>query len=201
MHAQQKLQQLENRIVRLHGHREGLKRALEVGTLHPRRGFALLNGVDNELSWMDSLFKNVLSNAKPAAAPSEHPAAAWARDTVFDAAQLDCIIAIMLKILDGKCKMEDADKSALSAVYDALRAQLRHEFAQSFGLGFGEATHALIDAARHNRGENTVLAQQICEARMQAEATIPKLVMKAFKQRLQRAMPRHLPQETIRETH
>ncbi|MDD2894203.1 MAG: hypothetical protein PHF20_09785 [Halothiobacillaceae bacterium] len=197
MHAQQKLQQLENRIVRLHGHREGLKRALEVGTLHPHRGFALLNGVDSELSWMDSLFKNVLNNAKPAAAPSEHPAAAWARDTVFDAAQLDCIIAIMLKILDGKCKMEDADKSALSAVYDALRASLRHEF----GQGFGEATHALIEAARQSRSESTAWAQPICEARMQAEAYIPKPVMKAFKQRLQRAMPRHLPQETMRDTH
>lgn len=197
MHAQQKLQQLENRIVRLHGHREGLKRALEVGTLHPRRGFALLNGVDSELSWMDSLFKNVLNNAQPAVAPSEHPAAAWARDTVFDAAQLDCIIGIMLKILDGKCKMEEADKSALTAVYDALKMQLRHEF----GQGFGEATHTLIESARQNRGENAALAQQICAARMQAEATIPKPVMKAFKQRLQRAMPRHVPQETMREKH
>ena len=197
MHAQQKLQQLENRIVRLHDHREGLKRALEVGTLHPRWGFALLNGVDSELSWMDSLFKNVLNNAHAAAAPSEHPAAAWARDTVFDAAQLDCIIAIMLKILDGKCKMEDADKNALSAVYDALKVQSQHEFSQSFGA----ATHILIEAARHNRGESCALAQQICAARVQAEAIIPKPVMKAFKQRLQRAMPRHVPQESMRETH
>ena len=197
MYAQQKLQQLENRIVRLHDHREGLKRALEVGTLHPRRGFALLNGVDSELSWMDSLFKNVLNNTKPAAAPSEHPAAAWARDTVFDAAQLDCIIAIMLKILDGKCKMEDADKSALTAVYDALKVQLGHEFGQCFG----DATHTLIENARQNRGENGALVQQICEARVQAEATIAKPVMKAFKQRLQRAMPRLAPQGSIRDTH
>ena len=169
MYAQQKLQQLENRIVRLHDHREGLKRALEVGTLHPRRGFALLNGVDSELSWMDSLFKNVLNNAQPATVPSEHPAAAWARDTVFDAAQLDCIIAIMLKILDGKCKMEEADKSALTAVYDALRVQLRHEFGQGFGQSFGDATHDLIENARQNRGENRTLVHEISAARVHAE--------------------------------
>jgi len=181
MHSQ-KLQQLKKHIVTVHVHREGLKQALETGSLHPRSGFALLSGIDEELSWLDSLYKNVWDNArtKSSSGASQHPAAKWARETVFEASQLDCIIAIMLKILDGKCKMEEADKTALSVVYDIVKTRS--------GQGFDNSIHALI--AAHRKCSSVTSSAQILDWRVRAEASIQKPVMKSFKQYLHVNMPR-----------
>jgi hypothetical protein len=181
MHAQ-KLQQLKKRIATVHVHREGLKQALESGNPSRRSGFAPLSGIDEELSWLDSLYKNVWDNARTKSSSDalQHPAAKWAMETAFEASQLDCITTIMLKILDAKCKMEEADKIALSAVYDVVKARS--------GQDVDENVHALIAANR--KCPSDASSVQIHDRRVQAEERIPKPVMKSFKQFLRTNMPR-----------
>jgi hypothetical protein len=180
MHSQ-KLQQLERHIATVNIHREGIKRTLETGNPSRRSGFALLSGIDEELSWLESLYKNVWDNARAQSSVTlQHPAAKWAMETAFEISQLDCITTIMLKILDGKCKMEEADKNALSAVYDVVKSCLGHNVDGS--------THALIATHRSNPSEAS--SEQIHVWREQAEASIQKPIMKAFKQFLHTNMPR-----------
>lgn len=90
--------------------------------------------------------------------------------------QVDCAIAVMLKILDGKCKMTASEARIMTAVYDAVRARpARH-------LGPGE--HALIEQARAEPGPR--FRADVYEARVLAETRISRPVMKAFKAALRR---------------
>ncbi|MBI1284269.1 MAG: hypothetical protein GC183_08025 [Thiobacillus sp.] len=108
-----------------------------------------------------------------------HPAAQWAQATDLEPAHLDCVTAIMLKILDGKCKMGRSEKAALTAVYDVVRERP--------GQGLGGDVHALIAQAR--QGTNPALADALHAWRVRAEALIPKPVMKGFKQTLRTSLP------------
>jgi len=108
-----------------------------------------------------------------------HPAMQWAQDTPLEPAHLDCVTAIMLKILDGKCKMGEAEKTALTAVYDVVRERP--------GQSLGDEVHALIAQAR--QGADSARADAIHAWRVRAEAQIPKPVMKGFKQLLRTSLP------------
>lgn len=178
MPAEQEMQQIKVRIAEVYARREQLKQALDSGRLAPRAGFPQLEATDLELSALDTRYKTLWDAANPR--PAAHPAAAWARQTGFAPMQLDCVTAIMLKMLDGKCKMTAADQAALSAVYDVVRARAGH--------GLGAEVHALIESAR--QGGDTELATAIHDWRVRAEAAIAKPTMKAFKQFLGAAMPR-----------
>lgn len=162
-------------IAQVYARREGLKRDLESGALPPRAGFAQLEATDRELSALDSHFKQLWDAAR---APV-HPAARWATDTRFEPGQLDCVTAIMLKILDAKCHMGEAEKNALAAVYDVVKDRP--------GLALGTDIHGLIAAARHH--PDGAIAGQIHAQRVHAEAVIPKPVMKGFKQWLRQSLP------------
>ena len=100
-----------------------------------------------------------------------HPAAQWAVLAGFTPEQVDCTTAVVLKILDNKCKMLPGEKLAVMAVYDAVRH-----------LGaplFDRAVHDAIRAARQEPG--TLTLEAIHPLRVHAEAAIPKPVMKRYK--------------------
>ncbi len=103
-----------------------------------------------------------------------HPAAEWAVAAAFSPMEVDCTTAVVLKIMDDKCKMLPGEKVAVQAVYDIVRylpASL-----------FGKEVHRVIDQAR--RVSVDAVADQIHHLRVDAEARIPKPVMKAYKAKL-----------------
>lgn len=103
---------------------------------------------------------------------ADHPAAAWAARTVFDAVQIDCTTAVMLKILDGKCRMFEAEKRAVAAVYAVVHDQP--------GRLLDAGVHALIRQAQAAPAD-TALRERVYEQRVLAETAISRPVMKAYK--------------------
>lgn len=177
-HIDPEIQQLKQRIAEVYARRESLKRELESGTVAPRTGFAQLEITDQELSGLDSRFKK-LWDASQSIAGATHPAAKWAQGSVFEPMHLDCVTAIMLKILDAKCKMGSAEKNALIAVYDVVK--------QRPGQTLDAEIHLLITAAR--AGIDAELAARVHAWREFAEEQISKPVMKNFKQWLRSSLP------------
>lgn len=104
----------------------------------------------------------------------KHPAAEWAETQVFSASDIDCTIAVVLKILDNKCKMLPGEKAAILEIYDVVRSNP--------GLLFDEATHNVIQDARFQVNENVL--KTIHGLRVLAEQQIPKPIMKRFKSML-----------------
>jgi len=100
-----------------------------------------------------------------------HPAAQWALLVGFNPEQADCTTAVVLKILDNKCKMLPGEKLAMMAIYDAVR----HLAAPLFD----HAVHDAIGTARQQPG--TLTHEAIHTLRVYAEAAIPKPVMKRYK--------------------
>ena len=106
-----------------------------------------------------------------AATDKHHPATLWALETSFDATQVDCTTTVVLKILDGKCKMLPGEMAAVMCIYDVVKLQP--------GKLFDDAAHATISQARSQLDEAS--KEQIHALRVYAEANIPKPVMKAYK--------------------
>ena len=104
-------------------------------------------------------------------ATSLHPAACWAIQAGFTPEQVDCTTAVVLKILDNKCKMLPGEKLAVMAIYDVVR----HLAAPLFD----GAVHAAINAARLQ--PDSAALEAIHPLRVYAEAAIPKPVMKHYK--------------------
>lgn len=182
---EQEIQQVKQRIAEVYARREQLKAELQSGAIAPRVGLARLDETDQELSALDSRFKR-LWDAQRANRGDTHPAAAWARHSTFEPLQRDCVTAIMLKILDAICKMGEAEKTALAAVYDVIKDRA--------GQSLGAPVHALIAAARlaaSSRAPDAELAERVHAWRVRAESLIPKPVMKDFKQLLRASLPMH----------
>ena len=97
--------------------------------------------------------------------------ASWVQAHPLSPSDVDCATTVMLKILDGKCKMGSVDKVVMEALYDALKDRP--------GLRFGDAFHALIAEARRESSE--ALKNFIYEKRVLAETELSRPVMKAFK--------------------
>ena len=97
--------------------------------------------------------------------------ASWVQAHPLSPSDVDCATTVMLKILDGKCKMGRVDKVVMEALYDALKDRP--------GLRFGDAFHALIAEARRESSE--ALKNFIYEKRVLAETELSRPVMKAFK--------------------
>ena len=107
-----------------------------------------------------------------------HPAAEWALQQRFSAIEVDCTTTVVLKILDGKCKMLPGEKQAIMAIYDVIKKDIN-------GI-FEPVTYRLIDQARQiNESE---LSDRIHALRVYAEATIPKPVMKRYKAKLREGL-------------
>ena len=97
--------------------------------------------------------------------------ASWVQAHPLSPSDVDCATTVMLKILDGKCKMGSVDKVVMEALYDALKDRP--------GLRFGDEFHALIAEARRESSE--ALKNFIYEKRVLAETELSRPVMKAFK--------------------
>jgi hypothetical protein len=100
-----------------------------------------------------------------------HPAAQWALEVGFNTEQIDCTTAVVLKILDNKCKMSPGEKEAVMAIYDAIR--------QHPAPLFDNAIHDAINAACQQ--PTSAVLESIHQFRVHAEAVIPKPVMKSYK--------------------
>lgn len=88
--------------------------------------------------------------------------------------EVDCAIAVMLKILDGKCKMPPHEARIMASVYDIVRDLPTHRL--------GKDLHRLIAVARAETEDR--FRPEVYEARVLAETRISRPVMKAFKARL-----------------
>lgn len=127
------------------------------------------------------------------------PADQWLRNHPLSATEIDCVIALMLKILDGKCKMNREDKALTEILYHHCRGR--------DGERLGGSLHALIAEGRAAREGAALeratqeraaqerdrpdtaalpaaLIERIYEQRVLAETMISRPVMKRFKARL-----------------
>jgi hypothetical protein len=84
---------------------------------------------------------------------------------------VDCAITVMLKILDGKCKMRTAEKQVMEMLYDEVKTHP--------GILLDTAIHLLIEQARKHPDET--MKNIIYEKRLLAETAISRPVMKDFK--------------------
>ena len=96
--------------------------------------------------------------------------AAWLTTPIY----VDCVTTVMLKILDGKCKMSLEEKGVMERLYD----QLKH----LPGERLPGDIHTLIATARQQLSNG--LIEKIYEQRLYAEQAITRPVMKGFKARL-----------------
>src|SRR5574343_48808 len=96
---------------------------------------------------------------------------AWADDHPLSPQQVDCATTVMLKILDGKCKMHPAEKRVMAQLYDVVKERP--------GQLFGAEFHALI--ARAGTAADEAMRNHIYEKRVLAETALSRPVMKAFK--------------------
>jgi len=102
---------------------------------------------------------------------SESRVAAWVAAHPPAPIHVDCATAVMLKILDGKCKMATGEKLVMALLYDQVKGLP--------GQHLGADVHALIAVARVYADE--AMKSRIYEMRVLAETTISRPVMKGFK--------------------
>ncbi|HYQ73028.1 MAG TPA: hypothetical protein VET88_14005 [Gammaproteobacteria bacterium] len=95
----------------------------------------------------------------------------WVKRYPLEPVHVDCVTAVMLKILDGKCKMSTQEKTVMTLLYDQIKAEP--------GILFHADMHRLIATARD--GVDDDLGAHIYEKRVLAESTLSRPVMKAFK--------------------
>jgi len=96
---------------------------------------------------------------------------AWAEAATLSPVELDCITAVMLKILDGKCKMMPEEKVVMARIYAVTKGRP--------GSLLGENIHRLIAEAAGDGSE--VMKMRVYEQRLYAETMIGRSTMKAFK--------------------
>lgn len=97
--------------------------------------------------------------------------ARWVREHALSPLQVDCATAVMLKILDGKCRMRPTEKVVMALLYDAVRTQP--------GERLDAAVHDLIREARTQLDE--AMKERVYEQRVLAETVISRPAMKGFK--------------------
>jgi hypothetical protein len=97
--------------------------------------------------------------------------ARWVRTHALTTSDIDCITTVMLKILDGKCKMGRLEKILMTQLYDTVQHRQ--------GERFGGEYHRLIASARVAADDN--LRNHIYEQRVLAETMLSRPVMKTFK--------------------
>lgn len=97
--------------------------------------------------------------------------AQWVAQYPLQPVHVDCAIAVMLKIIDGKCKMPAVEKRVMEVLYDHVAHEPHERLAPEL--------HHLIRRARVDHTEEVKL--EVYEQRVLAETTISRPVMKAFK--------------------
>ncbi|WP_317929942.1 hypothetical protein [Halioxenophilus sp. WMMB6] len=92
--------------------------------------------------------------------------------------ECDCITAVMLKILDGKCKMPPHEKVTMEALYRATKHLPGHHL----GDDYHTFITPFLECDRSQIAEEKIMA--IYEQRVLAETQISRPVMKKFKGRM-----------------
>lgn len=98
----------------------------------------------------------------------------WVEVTPLTSIEVDCVTTVMLKILDGKCKMDKQEKEVMALLY--------HEVKHRPGSVLDANLHVLI--AKADKGMDDELRELIYEKRVLAETMISRPTMKAFKSML-----------------
>ena len=95
----------------------------------------------------------------------------WLQQHPLSPIHIDCVTTVMLKILDGKCKMNEHEKTVMTLLYE----QVKHYPGQLLSSDL----HLLIA----NSGDylNDANKMLIYEHRLLAETMISRPVMKSFK--------------------
>ncbi|MFC0709598.1 hypothetical protein [Azorhizophilus paspali] len=101
---------------------------------------------------------------------AEH-VARWAEAHPLSPIHVDCATAVMLKILDGKCKMKPTEKLVMALLYERVK--------HLPGEKLGADIHQLIADARKRLDEDMQFL--LYEKRVLAETMISRPVMKGFK--------------------
>lgn len=101
---------------------------------------------------------------------AEH-VARWAEAHPLSPSHVDCATAVMLKILDGKCKMRPTEKLVMALLYEQVKGRP--------GEKLGADIHQLIADARKRLDEDMQFL--LYEKRVLAETMISRPVMKGFK--------------------
>ena len=83
---------------------------------------------------------------------------AWLESHPLSPIQIDCVATVMLKILDGKCKMRSEEKIVIALLYEQIKNKQGHFLTTE--------THKLIADTRHRSEENEVLKMLIYEKRL-----------------------------------
>lgn len=98
--------------------------------------------------------------------------AVWVEEHPLSPIQIDCAVTVMLKILDGKCKMLPKEKVVMTLLYDRIKTRP--------GQLLSGELHPMIACAR-DRSDDEVLKMLVYEQRLLAETAISRPVMKQFK--------------------
>ena len=102
--------------------------------------------------------------------------ASWLRRYPLMPLEVDCATAVMLKILDGKCKMPADEKRVMAELYHQVRSLP--------GALLGAEIHQMIRYAGDSPDE--AMRLRIYEHRVLAETRIARPTMKAFKAMIRR---------------
>lgn len=96
----------------------------------------------------------------------------WVNSHPLSSIHVDCAVTVMLKIIDGKCKMRPTEKVVMALLYDCVK-HLPGQILQA-------DLHPLIETARADE-DDEALKNLIYEKRLMAETAISRPVMKGFK--------------------
>ncbi len=95
----------------------------------------------------------------------------WVKAHPLSPLHVDCATTVMLKILDGKCKMNAEEKIVMALLYE----QVKHCPSKLLGADI----HSLIADSQKQLDDETKMV--IYEQRLLAETMLSRPVMKGFK--------------------
>lgn len=95
----------------------------------------------------------------------------WVQTHPLSPVHVDCATTVMLKILDGKCKMNAEEKTVMAVLYE----QVKNCPTQLLG---GEIQTLIAESQKHLDDATRML---IYEQRLLAETILSRPVMKGFK--------------------
>lgn len=100
--------------------------------------------------------------------------AQWLLQYPLSPPEVDCAVAVKLKILDGKCKMPAAEKVVMALLYDCIAALPGERLDFAMRSLIAQVTSEPSEAQKNHIYEHRVLA----------ETMISRPIMKAFKARI-----------------
>lgn len=117
----------------------------------------------------------------------------WVQSQILSPSDVDCATTVMLKILDGKCKMKVLEKKVMAALYDQLKDEA--------GELMGADMHELIGEVRDllSEADSDADKERVYEKRVLAETMISRPVMKEFKARIRQNGLFLLPEELLQQ--